>query len=51
MLREALNLKKGDLVVFVGAGGKTSAMNRLAKELVDSGDTVIITTTTKIFLP
>jgi probable selenium-dependent hydroxylase accessory protein YqeC len=51
MLREALNLKKGDLVVFVGAGGKTSAMNRLAKELVDSGDTVIITTTTKIFPP
>lgn len=37
------------MVVFVGAGGKTSAMNRLARELYCFGETVILTTTTKIF--
>jgi len=39
------------MIVFVGAGGKTSAVNRLARELVSAGEKVIITTSTKIFPP
>ncbi|MEL7563619.1 MAG: selenium cofactor biosynthesis protein YqeC [Dehalobacterium sp.] len=49
MLVKALKVEKGDMVVFVGAGGKTSAMKRLAKDLYALGETVIITTTTKIY--
>jgi len=49
MLLKALKVEKGDMVVFVGAGGKTSAMNRLAKDLYSSGETAILTTTTKIY--
>ena len=47
-LAEALNPRKGDIVAFVGAGGKTSAMGRLAAELADSGWRVVVTTTTRI---
>lgn len=39
------------MVVFVGGGGKTSAMNRLAKDLFSCGQNVILTTTTKIYPP
>lgn len=47
-LLQALPVKKGDLIAFVGAGGKTTAMLLLANELVDAGFTVIVTTTTKM---
>ena len=33
-LSRAIELNAGDIVSFVGAGGKTSAMFRLAEELV-----------------
>ena len=50
-LHEALLLDKGGVVSIVGAGGKTSLMFRLARELSVGGDTVLTTTTTKIHYP
>ncbi len=50
-LREALYLEKGGVVSFVGAGGKTSLMFRIARELSSAGETVLTTTTTKIMMP
>lgn len=47
-LFDALDLQRSDVVAFVGAGGKTSAMFRLADELVAQGWRVITTTTTRI---
>jgi len=46
---EALGVSGDDVVALVGGGGKTSAMFRLAREIVDKGGTVITTTTTRIF--
>jgi molybdenum cofactor cytidylyltransferase len=48
-LNQALQLKPGDVVAFVGGGGKTTAMFRLAAEIVESGGRVLTTTTTRIF--
>ena len=50
-LAEALGVRPGDVVAFVGAGGKTSAMMRLARELASQGRTVVVTTTTHIWEP
>jgi len=50
-LREGLDLTTGGVVCFVGAGGKTSLMFRLARELSAGGDSVLTTTTTKIKMP
>ncbi|MBN1313207.1 MAG: putative selenium-dependent hydroxylase accessory protein YqeC [Anaerolineae bacterium] len=47
-LSQALDLIPGDVVSFVGAGGKTSAMFRLANELSGQGWRVVSTTTTRI---
>lgn len=47
-LMDALQLRPGDVVAFVGAGGKTSAMFRLAQELSDANWRVITTTTTRM---
>ena len=38
-----------EAVAIVGGGGKTSAMFRLAREVVDAGGCAITTTTTRIF--
>lgn len=51
LFHKALKVDKGDMVVFVGGGGKTSAMNRLAEEISASGESLILTTSTKIYLP
>jgi molybdenum cofactor cytidylyltransferase len=51
MLTEALGVRPGDVVSFVGAGGKTSAMMRLARELGSQGRTAVVTTTTHIWEP
>ncbi|MEK7276000.1 MAG: selenium cofactor biosynthesis protein YqeC [Chloroflexota bacterium] len=48
-LGSALGLTRGDVVAFVGGGGKTTAMFRLAAEIVGQGGRVITTTTTRIF--
>ncbi len=50
-LRHSLNLKKGGVISLVGAGGKTSLMFRLARELSRQGAAVLSTTTTKIYTP
>src|SRR5262249_25524361 len=45
----ALGVTGHEVVALVGGGGKTSAMFRLAREVVESGGTAITTTTTRIF--
>jgi probable selenium-dependent hydroxylase accessory protein YqeC len=50
-LKESLLLTDGGVVSIVGAGGKTSLMFRIAKELSRAGESVLTTTTTKIFMP
>lgn len=50
MLKDLVGLRKGDVVSIVGAGGKTTLMYSLAEELRGEGR-VIVTTTTKIFMP
>ncbi|MCJ7748915.1 MAG: selenium cofactor biosynthesis protein YqeC [Desulfobacterales bacterium] len=50
-LIEALGIKAREVISLVGAGGKTTLMFRLAKELFLSGRKVVTTTTTKILEP
>ena len=50
-LEESLGLKAKELISLVGAGGKTTLMFRLAKDLVAEGKKVVTTTTTKILEP
>jgi molybdenum cofactor cytidylyltransferase len=50
-LKEALGLRNGEMVSLIGAGGKTTTLLHLAKELRDAGKKVLVTTTTKIFKP
>jgi molybdenum cofactor cytidylyltransferase len=49
-LSHALRLQPKDVVAFVGGGGKTTAMFRLAEELAAQGQRVVSTTTTRIFV-
>ncbi|UCD71485.1 MAG: putative selenium-dependent hydroxylase accessory protein YqeC [Syntrophobacterales bacterium] len=49
--REALELERHRIICLVGAGGKTSLMFAMARELADFGNHVITSTTTKIFKP
>lgn len=46
-----LNLGKSQLITLVGAGGKTSIMFELAREISSKGKSVLVTTTTAIFYP
>ena len=50
-LRESLGVRDGEMVSLIGAGGKTTTLLQLAKELRDAGKKVLVTTTTKIFKP
>lgn len=50
-LTQALEFKDGEVVALTGAGGKTTIMFALARELMVRGNKVIITTTTKIMAP
>jgi molybdenum cofactor cytidylyltransferase len=50
-LVDSLGIQSGEMVSLVGAGGKTTALFRLAKELRESGGKILVTTTTKIFKP
>lgn len=50
MLYEALGIKPG-ITAFVGAGGKTTAIEEIAQELYQQKKRVVITTTTHIFPP
>ena len=49
-LYERLGLRKG-LTSIIGSGGKTTLIRRLAGELKEDGFTVIVTTSTRIFIP
>ncbi len=51
ILTEALGLGRRELISLVGAGGKTTLMYRLARELACRGKKVITTTTTRILEP
>ena len=48
-LAEALGVRGDDVVALVGGGGKSTAMFRLAREIVAKGGRAITTTTTRIF--
>jgi probable selenium-dependent hydroxylase accessory protein YqeC len=50
-LTEALGIEAREVISLVGAGGKTTLMFRLAKELSLGGKRVVTTTTTKILEP
>jgi probable selenium-dependent hydroxylase accessory protein YqeC len=50
-LSESLGLKAREMISLAGAGGKTTLMFRLAKELFLKGKRVVTTTTTKILEP
>ena len=50
-LAESLDIQKGTLVSLIGAGGKTTTLFHLARELHANGGKVLVTTTTKIFKP
>ncbi|MCC7209453.1 MAG: putative selenium-dependent hydroxylase accessory protein YqeC [Anaerolineae bacterium] len=48
LIREALHVQRGDVVAFTGAGGKTSTLFRLGRELAELGWRVLGTTTTRL---
>jgi probable selenium-dependent hydroxylase accessory protein YqeC len=50
-LAESLGMKPREVISLVGAGGKTTLMFRLARELLLTGEKVVTTTTTKILEP
>ena len=50
VLAEVFDIPQG-ITALVGGGGKTTLMLRLARELVQTGASVIVTTTTHIFPP
>lgn len=43
-----LDVQPGDIIAFVGAGGKTSLMLTLAEELFNAGSKIAVTATTKM---
>src|SRR3972149_1067096 len=47
-LHQAFNIVRGDVVAFIGAGGKTSTLVSLGYELADMGWRVLATTTARI---
>ena len=49
-LYKALGIVEGDVVAFVGAGGKSSAILRVAGELEEVGTPVLVAPTTKMFV-
>jgi probable selenium-dependent hydroxylase accessory protein YqeC len=50
-LQQAVELRRGEMVALIGAGGKTTTMFRLAGDLRETGAKTLVTTTTKIFKP
>jgi probable selenium-dependent hydroxylase accessory protein YqeC len=49
-LYRALGIVRGDIVAFVGAGGKSSAILQTAHELKEAGTKVLVAPTTKMFI-
>lgn len=50
-LHETLGLCRTDTVAIIGAGGKTTALWRLAEERRDTGEAALVTTSTHIMIP
>ena len=50
-IHAALGVEPREVVSLIGAGGKTTTLYRLARELRDDGKKILVTTTTKIFKP
>ena len=50
-LRQAFDIRRGEVISLVGGGGKTTLMFALAHELEAAGENVISTTTTRILEP
>lgn len=50
-LLQSLKVDNNTIASFYGAGGKTSLLLKLASEITESGNKVLITTTTKMFAP
>jgi len=50
-LLDILTLRGGGVISIIGAGGKTTLMERLAREIIIRKETVLTTTTTKIMMP
>jgi probable selenium-dependent hydroxylase accessory protein YqeC len=46
-----IDLTRNELICFVGAGGKTTSLFRLARELKGCNKSVLVTTTTAIYYP
>lgn len=51
MLCKALGLQQREMIAAVGGGGKTSILFTLAGELLRLKKSVVVTTTTKIYMP
>ena|SRR5215210_1370555 len=49
-LYRALSIARGDIVAFVGAGGKSSAILQVVGELGEAGVSVLVAPTTKMFV-
>ena len=50
-LMDLLALRGGGIISIVGGGGKTTLMECLAREMLVRGETVLVTTTTRILRP
>jgi len=50
-LKDALALSRGDMIALIGAGGKTTTLFKLAKELRDEGNKILLCSTTKVPKP
>jgi probable selenium-dependent hydroxylase accessory protein YqeC len=51
LLSDLIDLPEHPLISIIGAGGKTTTMYTLARELTQRGKRVVTTTTTQIFTP
>jgi len=51
MLREVLALNEPGVTALIGAGGKTTLLYRLGRELAAGGEAVVLTTTTRMYPP
>ncbi|MGH3085817.1 MAG: selenium cofactor biosynthesis protein YqeC [Rubrobacteraceae bacterium] len=49
-LCEAIGISSGDIAAFVGAGGKSSAIRTVARELTGAGHLVVVAPTTKLMV-
>lgn len=50
-LCDSIGIRQKDIISIVGAGGKTSFLFQLAQELKEKEHKVLLTTTTKIYVP